>query len=173
MAFDQSIPVILFPGFALGLLCTTLARHAWGGRGNRTRIPMTALAFQIVLSCFVFITPIGWQYLDERIMNLDPRTLAAHAIPGVIVGMLGVMTGWLAWWGAVEPLPPVAVQQVETAKPVEMVPCGICGQGVEAGVRKECRYGCGKVFHQGCLKARESVFRGDNRKCAVCERMVG
>ena len=94
-----------------------------------------------------------------------------ETVPGLIMGMVGVMCGWLAWWGAVEPLAPLLPAQDGANTDNEagaVVPCGICGQVVKSEVRAECAYRCGRYFHTGCLRARQSVYTGDPTHCAVC-----
>lgn len=162
---DRGLLTVLAPGLAMGLFCCSLARHFWGGRGNQLRIAVTGLTLQMILTVFVFLPPIFFGDAEIRQVLID-------GVPGVIMGMLGVLLGWLAWWGAVEPLPPVQVQQAEQAQVQALVPCGICNGGVEQSVRAECPHNCGQFFHSGCLKARQSVYRGDRSRCAVCGRQV-
>jgi uncharacterized ubiquitin-like protein YukD len=169
---DRSMPTVLLPGFAMGLLCTTLARHLWRGLGSRVRIPATALALQIMLSSFALLTPVLWQVWMQDI-EVDPRMLTASTLPGIIAGMLGVLTGWLAWWGAVEPLPPVEFRPPEEVKVVGAVNCGICARPVDVSVRSECVHGCGQVFHTGCYQAKKAIYRGEGGQCVVCGRATG
>jgi len=166
LAADRSFVVVTVPGLALGFFCVSLARHAWGGRGNQLRIAVTGLALQMFITVIAALSPV---LLHGAAVLEVYRDIA----PGFILGMLGVFLGWLAWWGAVEPLPPVE-QQRQDAGPqvVALVPCGVCGQGVEPQVRMECTHGCGQYFHQGCHKAKASVYRGDKKKCAVCGKLV-
>jgi uncharacterized ubiquitin-like protein YukD len=150
------------PGLALGLLCASLARHAWGGVASRVRVGATAMFLVVAITFVAFLTPV----IVNEASFLE---VYAGALPGFVLGVVGVFMGWLAWFGAVEALPPKAVQVVEEkAKVVEVVPCGICGQPVEGAVRADCGHGCGKVFHAGCQRAKASTYRGDARKCAVC-----
>jgi uncharacterized ubiquitin-like protein YukD len=166
LAHDRSLLVVTLPGLAMGLFCTSLARHAWGGRGNQLRIAATALFLQLMVTIIAFLSPVIFS-------GAEVLTVYQESVPGLILGMLGVLMGWLAWWGAVEPLPPRQVQQVEQApQAVAMVPCGVCGQGVDPKVRVECVHACGQYFHAGCYKAKTSVYRGDQGKCAVCSRRV-
>ena len=174
VTYDRSITTVLLPGFALGMLCTTLSRHTWGGKGNQVRIPATALFMELLLSTFVLLTPIAYQIYTGALKDVDYAALAAGSIPGIIAGMLGVMIGWLSWWGAVEPLPPVQVQVLDAPQVnAAAVTCAICSRPVDVNVRTECVHGCGQIFHVGCFKAKQAVYRGDSRKCVVCERMVG
>jgi hypothetical protein len=83
------------------------------------------------------------------------------------------MVGWLAWWGAVEALPPAEQRQAEQDEKVVKLPtCGICGQDVEDPVRMECPHACGKAFHKGCYAARLAVYHGSSARCAVCQKGV-
>jgi uncharacterized ubiquitin-like protein YukD len=166
LSVDRSLAVVALPGLAMGFFCTSFARHAWGGRGNQLRIAVTGLALQLLITIIAFLAPV-------LLAQVDVITVYRESVPGLILGMLGVFTGWLAWWGAVEPLPARQQQQVEAAPQVtSTVPCGICGQGVEQKVRMECPYACGQYFHQGCHKAKVAVYRGDRSKCAICTRKV-
>ena len=170
---DRSLPVVLLPGLGLGLWCGTLARHTWGGRGNRVRIPMTGLALELALSFFVFLTPVLYAYATTGQMDaVDYQGLVAQALPGVIAGMLGVLVSWLAWWGAVEPLPPMQVMQAEAPVALALATCGICARPVDQSVRNDCVHGCGQIFHVGCFKAKQAMYRGDPRRCVVCDRAV-
>lgn len=166
LSMERSLSVVSLPGLAMGLFCTSFARHMWGGAGNRIRIVVTGLALQLMITVIAFLSPV---------LLTDASVLEVYreSVPGLILGMLGVFMGWLAWWGGVEPLPPRQQQQVEqAAQVVATVPCGICGGGVEPKVRVECQHGCGMYFHQGCYKAKTAVYRGDRAKCAVCTRTV-
>lgn len=164
---DRGLLITTLPGLALGFLCTSMSRHAWGGVASRVRIAATAMVLTVTITFTAFLTPVivnGARFLD----------VYADSLPGFILGIVGVFLGWLAWWGAVEALPPREVQVVEQlATTVAVVPCGICGQGVNPDVRAECQYACGQVFHAGCYRAKLAVHRGDKSKCAVCERRVG
>jgi uncharacterized ubiquitin-like protein YukD len=158
----RAIPTIIIPGLTLGFFCVSLSRHAWGGRANRIRVAITATVLLFITTGLTFVTPLFFQKVSITQTVYD-------AVAGVIFGVFGVVTGWLAWWGAVEPLPPMAIQKIEDAPQQTLaVPCGICGQLVEPDVRSECQYKCGRVFHQGCYKAKIAVYRGDRSKCAVC-----
>lgn len=167
LAQDRSLWVVTLPGLAMGLFCTSFARHAWGGRGNQLRIVATGLVLQLMITLIAFLAPV---LLNE---GLPVLTVYQESVPGLILGMLGVFIGWLAWWGGVEPLPPKQVLRVEQAAQVATtVPCGICGLPVEPKVRVECVHVCGQYFHGGCYKAKTAVYRGDPSKCAVCTRRV-
>jgi uncharacterized ubiquitin-like protein YukD len=163
----RNLWTIVLPGLAQGLLLVSFARHLWGGRGNAVRIAATAVVLYTLIFVLVFLPsvlagePVGQVY--------------AESMPGFITGLVGVLMGWLAWWGPVEPLPVTAPRQVveEQAASVALVPCGICGGGVAPDVLQECVHRCGQTFHKGCYQARMSVYRGDPRFCGVCNARVG
>lgn len=158
--------VLTAPGLALGLLCASLARHAWGGSAARVRVAATALILAVIMTALTFLTPI---FVNEA----SPLETYARAIPGFILSVVGVFTGWVAWWGAVEPLPPRAAQAVEKQVEQEVaVACAICGQAVAANVQQVCVHACGRVFHAGCYRAKASTYRGDASKCAICNVRV-
>ncbi|MFH1464436.1 MAG: EsaB/YukD family protein [Pseudomonadota bacterium] len=165
LSFSRSLPVALLPGLALGFLTTNLARHAWGGRGNRLRVALTGFVLLILVGVLALAGPLF-------IAGVSPGALLP-AVPGVLSGCVGVLVGWLAWWGPVEPLPPVEeVEAVQERHAVTTVTCGICGQQVAPEVRQECPHGCGRFFHVGCYQARMSVYRGDAGVCGICGQAV-
>ncbi len=154
---------VLVPAMALGLMCSSFARHAWGGRSSSPRVAITAVVVlfpMLGLSCALAVG------LGDHSMEMILR----ESIPGLLMAMVGVMCGWLAWWGAVEPLQarhvgPVVVDD-DAAHAV--VICAICGQPVKSEVRAECANGCGRYFHSGCLRASQSIYTGDPKCCAGC-----
>lgn len=164
---SRSLWVTSLPGLALGFFCTSLARHGWGGRGTQLRIAVTGFVLQMFLSVVAVAAPVI--FADQEALEMYWQ-----GAPGILLGMIGVFVGWLAWWGGVEPLPTAQEAQAETAQTqvAAVVNCGICGLGIEQKVRVECQYACGQHFHQGCLKAKTSVNRGDGSKCAVCGKKV-
>ena len=159
---------VMIPGLALGLLCTSFARHAWGGRGSSPRVALTAV---VVLGPMLGLA----LAMEVGMGGVGFESALRETGPGIIMGMVGVMCGWLAWWGAVEPLPllsPDGSQGSET-EALAIVPCGICGQGVKSEVRAECAYRCGRFFHTGCLRARQAVYTGDPSNCSICNARIG
>lgn len=167
LSHERSLAVVTLPGLAMGFFCTSFARHAWGGRGNQLRIVVTALALQLMIAVMAFLAPVIFG--GEGVLDVY-----RDSVPGLILGMLGVFLGWLAWWGAVEPLPPKEQVQAEQApQVVATVPCGICGGPVDPSVRQECQHACGLYFHQGCYRAKAAVYRGDKSKCGICARRIG
>lgn len=168
LAQERSLGVVTLPGFALGLLCSGIARHAWGGRGTQLRILVTAVALVLPITLAAFLSP----KLAEWALDFPPVDLLRvymEGIPGILLAVMGAMVGWLAWWGAAEPLPPAPrVQAAATVEAVAAASCGLCGQAVDAAVRYECPHSCGKVFHKGCWHARKAVYRGDAARCIVC-----
>lgn len=160
---------VVFPGLAMGMMCTGFARHAWGGRGAAPRIGVTAL---IVLFPAMFLA----LAVAVIVGDISIGTAYSETVAGMIFGIVGVMIGWLAWWGAVEPLPErgdFKGDEDEAGEAIALVPCGICGEGVKHDVRVECVYGCGRFFHSGCHRARLAVARVDPKTCAICQAGVG
>lgn len=167
LAQERSPAVTTLPGLALGLLCSGLARHAWGGRGTQLRILVTAMVLVLPITTVAFLSP----KLAELVFGfpaVDLLQVYMEGIPGILLGIMGAMVGWISWWGAAEPLPPAPKVKVEAAVAPLTGTCGICGQAVEPAVRYECPHTCGKVFHKGCWSARKAVYRGDAARCIVC-----
>jgi hypothetical protein len=168
---SRSAAVLVLPALGLGMLCTSLSRHAWGGEGSRFRVAATGFLLFVVLSILAFAAPMLWK--------AGPAAeIAIQALPGLVSGLVGVLVGWLAWWGAVEPLPeaPVAAASTPVAGAQQAAPelrCAICGLPVAAGVLVTCPQNCGRSFHSGCYKARLSVYRGDPKVCGLCGQPVG
>lgn len=156
---SPSIVVGLLPGVALSLLVTSFSRHLWGGLGSQIRIPITGLVLYILLLVLtgMFAVPLGADPVSRLLVALGTA---------LIGGAFGVLLGWLAWYGAVEPLPKVTVKQVQEAEAMVTWPCGICGGAVTVDVKAECRYQCGRVFHVGCYNAKSAL--GSGQTCAVC-----
>jgi uncharacterized ubiquitin-like protein YukD len=166
LAAERTGMTVMVPGLAMGILCTGFARHAWGGRGSAPRIAITAMVTFLLTLVLAFLAPVV-------INHESPAAVYSESVSGMIFGMVGVMLSWLAWWGAVEPLPAVQEQQAQQGEAaVAVVQCGICGGDVTADVRCECAYGCGRYFHVGCYRARTSVYRGDPKQCAICNARV-
>lgn len=161
---SQAQWVGLLPSVGLSLLATSFARHLVGGQGSSIKVPILGLLVFVPLVIIAVVPPL---FLAT---NLDPdmaqRGLAMLIAvgPGFLAGVFGVMLAWLAWYGAVEPLPKQVVEEARTEAPDP--PCALCGLPVSADVLHTCQYGCGRVFHTGCYQARASVHSGDG--CAVC-----
>ena len=149
------------PALALGLITTTFARHAWSGRGSRSRIPLTSLA--VLLPCVALAFTIA-----EGFGSAAMERFYTHATAGLVWGCVGVMAGWLAWWGAVDPLPVRLQEEAEVEEAAALVACGLCGKDVLPDVRVECP--CGRFYHSGCYGARIAVYTGDPSLCPVCSR---
>jgi hypothetical protein len=166
LIIDRNLLTVIVPGLGMGFLCISLSRHMWGGQGSQARVALTAVIFYLLVFVLVFLPAV---FFGEEL-----GAVYAQSVSGFTMGLIGVFVGWLAWWGAVESLPPLPTQAevAEEKKDVEIVPCGICAQGVVPDVRAACPYGCGQNFHKGCYQARLSVYRGDPRFCAVCNARV-
>lgn len=166
LSADRHWATVTVPGFGLGVLCATFARHAWGGRSTNPGIAVTAVALVALAFALALAVPLG--------VTPEPvASLVGTALPGLFSGLGGVLAGWIAWWGAVEPLPARVAAVVDEA-PVEeaAVACAICGGQVDATVRTDCPYACGRSFHSGCYKTRLAVFTGDASRCAVCQAQI-
>ena len=162
LTVSQNVVLGLLPPTALAVMCTTFARHVWGGPGSSFKIPATGMVLYLPLWLLV-------GFPAFFLSGADPVGMALVLVPSLVCGILGVTMSWLAWYGAVEPLPKVTRAQAQQAAGPATVPCGICGLGVDLNdheLRADCGYGCGKIFHSGCLAAKESVHMGDG--CAVC-----
>jgi uncharacterized ubiquitin-like protein YukD len=165
LTVERSFLTVVFPGAGMGFLLTSLSRHVWGGQGSSPRIPITASLLFIVTFVLVFLPGIASG--DEL------RTVVEESVGGFFMGMAGVVAGWVAWWGAVEPLPErTAEEAVLVQAAVVTVPCGICSLEVTPEVRTDCPHACGQSFHTGCHNARLAVYRGDQRFCAICSARV-
>ncbi len=158
LTVDTRVHVGLLPGIGLSLLSTSLSRHLWGGEGTLVRVPITG---------FLIFTPLN-------VLAGVPALLGGAAIAPLglalgsafVGGAFGVLLGWLAWYGAVEPLPELRLKEVKEGEAAVTWPCGICGGPVTPEVKAECGFGCGRVFHQGCYSAKGALSKGSS--CAVC-----
>lgn len=170
------------PGLALGLLSTGFARHAWGGESSSLRVLLTGMILFPMLFALALVVPIGLAGIEQSfpdgplqsVSGGDPALIFSDSVGGLLLGFVGVFMGWLAWWGAVEALPAeeAVQQQVQEQAAAAVVQCAICGGDVQADVRWECQHACGRYFHVGCYKARASVYRGDDSRCAVCSAQL-
>lgn len=149
----------LLPGIGLSLLSTSFARHLWGGLGSSARIPITGFLLYVPLMLIAAVPA----FITNSAETADLGLAIALAF---IAGMFGVMLGWLAWYGAVEPLPELTLKEVKEGEAAVTWPCGICGGTVTPDVRADCVFGCGRVFHSGCYQAKQSMNASDG--CAVC-----
>jgi len=157
---------VAVPATALGLIATSFARHAWGGNGSRPRVAFTSVL--VLLPCVVLALVIA-MYMSGDTFRQVYRDTAA----GLVFGLVGVMVGWLAWWGAVEPLPARTEEPEESVdEGAAVVVCALCGQNVLPEVRMDCPNGCGCFFHTGCYRARLSVLSHGQTPCPVCSEHV-
>lgn len=171
LAQARTLAVVALPGLALGLLCAGLARHAWGGRGTRLRILVTAGVLQAAIALVAFLSP----KVAELVFGFPPVDVLQvylEAVPGLILGVIGAVVGWMAWWGAAEPLPTARAVAAATGPAPVAAACAICGAPVAAAARTDCPHACGKVFHPGCHQHLVAIYRGDQTRCAVCHRSV-
>jgi hypothetical protein len=122
--------------------------------------------------------PAAWGVAGTMVATSLPLAIGLSAAPEAtrwVVGvsaLLGLAVGacaaWLIWLG---PMPLPAVDEAKPQVAYTMVAaCGICGGAVTSDVVEPCVHGCGRTFHRGCLRARESVSQGPG--CAVCGAVV-
>jgi hypothetical protein len=153
--------VVLIPSVAVALMAVTAARHFWGPPGSAIRIPLVGIAVYLLMMLVAFL-PVFISG-ESLVYSLLMLLLAFFA------GVSGVFMGWLAWYGAVEPLPEARIQQMaQQLQEVREAPCALCQQPVDLGdpaIRLD-RHCCGQVFHSGCYKARAAVTREGT--CAFC-----
>lgn len=147
----------LFPALGLAMLCTSFSRHVWGGLGSQIRIPVISLVLFVSFLVMAGFFPA---------LVYDPRDVVIALVPGFMTGFITCLVGWLAWYGAVEPLPKVTRKEVVDASANVTFPCGICGGEVTQDVKADCVYGCGRVFHAGCYEAKRAL--GEAQGCTVC-----
>ena len=157
MFYDLGVLTGLFPALGLAMISISFARHVWGGLGSQIRIPITGITLFVSLLVMAAFLPA---------LVYDPRDVAIALVPALAAGFLTCLVGWLAWYGAVEPLPKITRKEVVDASANVTFPCGICGGEVTQEVKADCVYGCGRVFHAGCYEAKRAL--GDARGCAVC-----
>lgn len=158
LTVEHGVVYGLLPGVGLSLLSTSLSRHLWGGLGSRARVPLTAFLIYVPLMMLVGL---------PAVLGGAPLAEVGLSIGAAFVGgSFGILLGWLAWYGAVEPLPETTLKEVKQAEARITWPCGICGGPVTVDVKADCAFGCGRVFHQGCYAAKNAL--SDGRSCAVC-----
>ena len=163
LSVTQAWWVALLPGLALGLLASSVGMRVFGGHGGQLQV----LGLGIVIAGLLAVLA----QLPALLYGVPTGDVVPTGVIGLVSASLGGGVGWLAWWGAVDPLPASAhaAASEQPAEAVQTAPCGICGLGVELSVQEGCRYGCGKVFHRGCYQARMAVVHGDQaEQCQVC-----
>ncbi|MFK7929758.1 MAG: EsaB/YukD family protein [Myxococcota bacterium] len=153
----------LVPALGVGLLGASTARHIWGPPSSSIKVPATALVLVVPLVCAA--------YAPAFLMAAAYETLFLSFAAAFFGGIGGSIMGWLAWFGAVEPLP----EQLSSfstdvvAAESHVAQCAICAQDVDLADmenRQDCVYQCGRVFHAGCYRARAAIAR--EGQCAVC-----
>lgn len=151
----------IFPSIGLAVLSTSFSRHLWGSLGSAFKIP----AVGVVVYTMLFILAI----LPAAVLiKVDPQTLAIALVPGFFAGLGGVLIAWLAWFGPVEPVQRqnLIIAQMQVTSAGMELQCGICGNAIEESVRQDCVFKCGRVFHNGCYRARQGM--APQGTCAIC-----
>jgi len=164
LSYDHGVVMSTLPAIALGLHVTSFARHMWGGNAKVFKIPVTGVLLYLPL--FGVVTALSWAW-----SGAEPKAMVGTVMLGFIGGLSGVLMSWLAWFGAVEPLPDRTVAHAVAAEQQAVYQCGICGLDVPPDVRADCVHRCGRVFHSGCYAARQAVW--NNPGCAVCGWVPG
>ena len=150
---------LCLPALAVGILCSSFSRHAWGGKAMQPRVIGSALLLYVMV-----LFPC---YFVSLLLPVD-EGFFRRMLPGIVTGGIGLLVSWLSWWGAVEPLiKKKAVVQEEIVQDTVHT-CAICGGGIAENVLKDCVHQCGRVFHQGCYTASASAYRGPEGFCHVC-----
>ena len=134
-------------------------------KGGYRRVGGTAFFLYTLSVLFASLTPLV-------LKEMTPREFIVFAVPGYVLGVAVLPVAWLAWWGAVEPLPKHRQVQEKKDETQEYI-CAICQQAISDDVLTGCKYGkCGRAFHVGCRQAREMVYRGPGSFCEVCQDKV-
>lgn len=163
LTYSQNPLLGLLPAVGIALQCTSFASYLWGGKGADIKVPITAVVVTIPLLVMALLPAMV-------LAGVPAVNLILVGVLAMVGALLGVTMGWLAWFGAVEPLPKVSKASQVGQAAAQQVPCGVCGGAVDVNdtsVRADCVYGCGRVFHVGCYKARQAVA-ADNSRCAIC-----
>jgi hypothetical protein len=164
LSVEQSTWTAILPSLGLSSLCVAVARHAWGGWAFNMRIGGTALLLYVI----ALIPPL---FAPTMLAGVELSVFFRTFAPGIVLGLAGLIFSWIAWWGPVEPLNRKSVEQQREAELPNPLPlCGICQREVETEFQTSCTYHgqCQKIFHKGCLVAKQSSFQGDARLCPVC-----
>ena len=164
LSVEQSPWTAILPSLGLSSLCVAVARHAWGGWAFNIRIGGTALLLYVI----ALMPPL---FAPTMLSGVELSTFIRTFLPGAVLGLTGLIMSWIAWWGPVEPLNRTSVKEQRAFEDPAALPlCGICNREVSANVQSFCSYSteCGRIFHQGCLTAKQSSFQGDSRLCPVC-----
>ncbi len=160
---SQDRGVAWWPAFGQAwLVAYALRQHGTPVWAARTLVPVASL------SVILWIPALFTAVVSAPTLWVSTRFVAASAL-GLAVGNL---VAALAWMG---PLEAVVGRDAEVADADQaqaaVVACGICALSVEVAVSEPCRYNCGRTFHRGCLRARQSVATGAG--CEVCGADVG
>ena len=166
LTMSSSAMVTVFPSLGLAVLAIAFSRHAWGGRGSELRVGITAFVLFLIALVPPFFAPI-----TQTAVSVSE--FAPILLPGVVIGVAGLIVSWLAWWGAVEPLRAQVVVEQQQEDTVQSISCGICRNLIAPGKETAAPFQCPNCSHQrfhiGCMNARISSFHGDKRLCPICE----
>ena len=148
---------LCLPAIAVGILCSSFSRHAWGGKAMQPRVIGSALLLYIMV-----LAPC---YFVSLLVPVDEGFIR-RMLPGIITGIVGLLVSWLSWWGAVEPLIKQKKKVQEIVQKEVVQTCVICGGGIATDVLTHCSHG--QSCHQGCFTASATAYRGPEGFCHVC-----
>ena len=179
---------LFLPAMGIGILSTSFARHAWGGKARRIRVILLGVTLFAIalLPCFLvsyFIPESAFEPSTPVEPGEEPEKLSVQFIyftrmfPGMITGFVGTVISWVAWWGAVEPLNKKQQEEIKEEAAKDLPKCAICGGPVAAHVlvrsSNNCRTCAPNVFHQGCYTAKLTAYYGPEGHCKICKSYLG
>lgn len=159
---QPSVLMAWFPAFGLSFCVSyALRQHGepvWTLRGLGPSFVVTAL----------LTVPALWLGASSAASFMAGSRFVVVSVLGAASG---VLTSALAWMGPLEIVRGRADVVTMVTDAITAMTCGICATPSEVEVSEVCPYGCGRVFHRGCLRARQSVAKGAG--CEVCGADVG
>ena len=87
LVVERSLWTVALPGMAMGLICTSLSRHMWGGHGNQARTVATAIGLFVLMFGVVFL-PAVYVHGDEVVWCLPRKHFGFHRGPTGCIGRL-------------------------------------------------------------------------------------
>ena len=165
LSVEQSVWTAVLPSLGLASLCVAVARHAWGGWAFNMRVGATG---GLVLYLIALLPPL---FAPTVLSGIELSEFVRTLAPGIALGLAGLIFFLDGVVGTCEPLNRKSVEiQRDSEQPSPLPLCGICQREVEPDVQTSCTYrvGCEKIFHTGCLVAKQSSYQGDPRLCPVC-----
>lgn len=135
-------------------------------RGWSARVIVWLELLVVVLAWFVLAAGPLWVLSRVEPLGL-PWVLSA-----LVGGVVGHAVAHLVWMGPVEAVEASSGSGARAmATAAVQHSCFVCRDPVATEVLAMCRYGCGRVMHVGCQRAREAASTGSG--CEVCGAAVG